>query len=147
MAISVGSPSAQNPTCCLKENNETLEGWFSFRKISIGSDWTFSILYYPHHRTKKNRKYFSSLSSGLRITGSNWNRKLVTKAHARVQFCSDPVRSHRECLRSHRDPPRVFKGGFSLSGKYRAIDFSRSLSFELQYLDTDQWTHFKRKLA
>ena len=23
--------------------------------------------------------------------GSNWNRKLVPKAHARVQFCSDPA--------------------------------------------------------
>ncbi len=29
-----------------------------------------------------------------RIIGSNWNRKLVPKANARVQFCSDPVRSH-----------------------------------------------------
>ena len=28
------------------------------------------------------------------IIGSNWNRKLVPKAHARFQFCSDPVRSH-----------------------------------------------------
>ena len=29
-----------------------------------------------------------------KIIGSNWNRKLIPKAHARVQFCSDPVRSH-----------------------------------------------------
>ena len=29
-----------------------------------------------------------------RIIGSNWSRKLVPKAHARFQFCSDPVRSH-----------------------------------------------------
>ena len=29
-----------------------------------------------------------------RITGSKWNRKLVAKPHARVQFCYDLVRSH-----------------------------------------------------
>ncbi len=29
-----------------------------------------------------------------RIIGSNWNRKLVPKAHARFQFCFDPVRSN-----------------------------------------------------
>ena len=40
-------------------------------------------------------KNFNSLSSGLRITGSNWSRKLVPKAHARgfnfVLFWSDPM--------------------------------------------------------
>ena len=41
-------------------------------------------------------KKVDSLLSGLQITGSNWNmnRKLVPKAHARVQFCSDQVRPH-----------------------------------------------------
>ena len=60
-------------------------------KHRIGSDWTFTNLYYPHRRTKKveNTSTFSH-----RIIGSNWNRKFVPKAHARVQFCSDPVRSH-----------------------------------------------------
>ena len=43
---------------------------------------------------KKLKIYFNSLSSGLRITGLNWNRKLVPKALAQIQFCSDPVRSH-----------------------------------------------------
>ena len=40
---------------------------------------------------KKTPKYFNSLSFGLRITGSNWNRALVLKAYARVQFCSGPI--------------------------------------------------------
>ena len=43
---------------------------------------------------KKVENTSTLLSSRLRITGSNWNRQLVPKAHARVQFCSDPVRSH-----------------------------------------------------
>ena len=44
-----------------------------------------------HSGENKDRKYFNSLPSGLRITGSNWNRKLVPRLD---QFCSDPVRSH-----------------------------------------------------
>ncbi len=69
------------------------KGRFSPWKISIGSDRTglFSILYYPHRRTKKVQ---NTSTFYHRITGSNWNRKLVPKAHARVQFYSDPVRSH-----------------------------------------------------
>ncbi len=67
----------------------------AFKKISIRSDRTglFSTLYYPHCLTKKNWKYFNSLSFGLRITGLKWNRKLVPTAHARSRFCSNPVRS------------------------------------------------------
>ena len=49
---------------------------------------------YKHRIVVDFLKYFNSLSSGLRITGSNWNRKLAPKDHARSQFCSDPVRSH-----------------------------------------------------
>ena len=59
-------------------------------KHRIGSDWTFSILYYPHRWTKKVESTSSLYHPGC---GSNWNRKLIAKAHARVQFCSDPVRS------------------------------------------------------
>ncbi len=59
----------------------------------IGSDRTglFSILYYPHRWAKKLKipQFFNI--GGI---GSIWNRKLVPKAHARVQFCSDLVRSH-----------------------------------------------------
>ncbi len=76
------------------------KGQFPFRKVSIGSDGIglFSILYnHAHRRTKKSWKYFNTLSSRLQITDSNWNRKLVPKAHARVQFCSDPVWSHAYC--------------------------------------------------
>ncbi len=60
-------------------------------KHRIGSDWTFSNLYYPHRRTKKveNTSTFCH-----RIVGSNWNRKFAPKAYSLVQFCSDPVRSH-----------------------------------------------------
>ncbi len=29
-----------------------------------------------------------------RIIGSNWNRKMVRKAHTWAQYCSDPVPSH-----------------------------------------------------
>ena len=50
-------------------------------KHRIGSDWTFFILYYPQHRTKKVE---NTSTLYLWITGSNWNRKLVPKAHARV---------------------------------------------------------------
>ncbi len=69
------------------------KGRFPLRKKRIGSDRTglFSILYYPHRQTKKVE---STLTLYHMIIGSNWNRKLVPKAHARVQFCSDPVRSH-----------------------------------------------------
>ena len=65
----------------------------SFHSGKQASDRTglFSILYYPHRRIKKVE---STLTLYHRIIGSNWNRKLVLKAHARVQFCSDPVRSH-----------------------------------------------------
>ncbi len=41
----------------------------------------FSILYYPHRRTKKVE---NTPNLNHRITGSNWNRKLVPKAYARV---------------------------------------------------------------
>ena len=60
-------------------------------KHRIGSDWTFSILYI---HTAGPKKVGNTSTLYHRITGSNWNRKLVPKAHARVQFCSDPVRSH-----------------------------------------------------
>ncbi len=55
-------------------------------KHRIGSDWTFSILYYPHRQTKKVENTSTLYPSGLQITGSTWNRKLVPKL---VQFCSD----------------------------------------------------------
>ena len=51
----------------------------------------FSILYYPHRRTKKVE---NTSTLYHKITGSNWNRKFAPKAHANVQFCYDPVRSH-----------------------------------------------------
>ena len=66
------------------------KGSFPLRKITIGSDWTFSILYYPLCQTKKVENTSTLYHPGC---GSNWNRKLVPKAHARVQFCSNPVRS------------------------------------------------------
>ncbi len=46
---------------------------------------------YPHHQTKKVE---NTSTLYHRIIGSNWNRKLVPKAHSRGQFCSDPVLSH-----------------------------------------------------
>ena len=55
----------------------------------IGSDF-FPILYYPHRRTKK---FENTSTLYLWITVSKWNRKLVPKAHARVQFFSDVFRS------------------------------------------------------
>ncbi len=69
------------------------QGQFPFRKMSIGSDCMglFFILYYLHRRTEKVE---TTLTLYHRIIGSNWNKKLVPKAHARVQFYSDPVRSH-----------------------------------------------------
>ena len=69
------------------------EGRFPLRKISIGSDQTglFSILCYPHRRNKKVEIISNLYYPGWRIKGSNWNRKLGC---VRVQFCSDPVRSH-----------------------------------------------------
>ena len=58
----------------------------------------FSILYYP-------------IPSGLRITGSNWNRKLVPKL---VQFCSNPMRS---------DPMLIFlSGNRPLRGHIKAAE-------------------------
>ena len=70
-----------------------LKANFPLRKITVGSDRTglFSILYYPHHQTKKVE---NTSTLYHRIIGSNWNRKLVPKAHSRGQFCSDPVLSH-----------------------------------------------------
>ncbi len=50
----------------------------------------FSTLYYPYRRTKKVE---NTSTLYLWITVSKWNRKLVRKAHARVQFCSDVFRS------------------------------------------------------
>ena len=61
---------------------------FQCYKICIGSDWNFYILYYPHRWTKK---VGNTSTLYLWITGSNWNRKLVLKVHARVHFCSDPM--------------------------------------------------------
>ncbi len=58
-------------------------------KHRIGSDLTFFVLYCPHRR---NKKVENTLTFYHWIIGSNWNRKLVPKAHARVLFCSDPVR-------------------------------------------------------
>ena len=49
----------------------------------------FSILYNPHRRTKKVE---NTSTLYLWITVSKWNRKLVPKSHARVQFCSDVFR-------------------------------------------------------
>ncbi len=66
---------------------------FPLRKISIGSDriGLFFILYYPHRWMKKVE---NTTTLYHRIIVSNWNRKLVPKAYARFQFCSNPVRSH-----------------------------------------------------
>ena len=61
-----------------------------FHSGKYGSDRTFSILYYPHRRTKKVE---NTSTLYLWITVSKWNRKLVRKAHARVQFCCDVFRS------------------------------------------------------
>ncbi len=58
-------------------------------KHGIRSDWTLSILYYSHCRTKK---FENTLTLYHRIIGLNWKRKFVPKP--RVIFCSDPVRSH-----------------------------------------------------
>ena len=60
-----------------------------------------------------------------RIIGSNWNRKLVQKAHARFQFCSDLVRSHVYFLiwsdpMSGKQPlvcSTIFAGDVTLSGQ------------------------------
>ncbi len=67
-----------------------LKAGFHLEKYKA-SDWTFFHLVLPG---QKSWKHFKSLSSGMRITDLNWNRKLSPKAHARVQFCSDPVRCH-----------------------------------------------------
>ena len=60
-------------------------------KHRIGLDFFPSCIIHTAHQ--KSWKYFNSLSIGLQIIGSNWNRKLVAKANARVQFCSVSVRS------------------------------------------------------
>ena len=59
----------------------------------MDQDWTF---FHPvlSTQTKHSLKYFNCLLSELRITGLSCNRKLVPKAHARVQFFYDLVRSH-----------------------------------------------------
>ena len=62
------------------------------KKHRIGLDF-FPFCIIRTAGPKKLKIYLNSLSSGLRITGSNWNRKLLPKAHAQVQFCSDPARS------------------------------------------------------
>ena len=79
------------------------KGRFLFQKLSIGSDRTgpSSILYYPHRRPKNVEIISTLYSPGWRITGSNSNRKMAPKAHARVQFCSDSV----------RDPMLIFLRG------------------------------------
>ena len=77
----------------VRSDFHTCEGRFPLRKITIGSDFFHLVLSAPPDQ-KKVENTSTLLSSGLRIIGSNWNRKLVPKAHARVQFCSDPVRSH-----------------------------------------------------
>ncbi len=86
--------------------NWTVGFWRQWRPVStqenkhrIGHDF-FSILYYPHRRTKKSWKYFNSI---IRVGyhGLNWNRKLVPKAHA-CAFKFVPIRS---------DPMLIFLSG------------------------------------
>ena len=65
---------------------------FPLRRIGIGSDWTFSILYYPHRRTWKKVENTSTLyhpgcGSQVQTGTENWYRN----SRARVQFCSDPI--------------------------------------------------------
>ena len=65
---------------------------FHSGKYALDQTGLFSILYYPAHCRIKKVESTSTLYHS--ITGSNWNRKFLPKAHARVQFCSDTVRSH-----------------------------------------------------
>ena len=64
---------------------------FPLRKMGIGSDSFPSFII---HTTEPKKLKILQLFIIDRITGSNWNKKLVPKAHTRVQFCSDPVLSH-----------------------------------------------------
>ena len=70
------------------------KGRFPLRKISTESDWTFFHLVLsapPDTKKLKILQLFIIWVADHRFKVSNWNRKLVPKAHARVQFCSDPV--------------------------------------------------------
>ena len=59
-------------------------------KRLIGLDFFHLVLSTPPDQN--SLKYFNSLSSGLRITGSNWNRKLVYRKPMRG-FNFLPIRS------------------------------------------------------
>ncbi len=66
------------------------KGRFPLRKITIGSDWSFFHLVLSAPPDQKVENTSTLYHPGC---GSNRNRKLVPKAHARVQYCSNPVRS------------------------------------------------------
>ena len=58
-------------------------------RIGLFSILYFHLVFHPHRRTKKVE---NTSTLYLWITVSKWSRKLVPKAHARVQFFSDVFR-------------------------------------------------------
>ena len=82
----------------------------------------FFILYYPHRWMKKVE---NTTTLYHRIIGSNWNRKLVPKAHARFQSCSDPVRSHAYFPEWKPAFSEISVGAW----KCKACEFSFEISF------------------
>ena len=67
------------------------EGRFPLRKISVGSDWTFFHLYYPHHQTKKVE---NTLSPGFGSQVQTGTEKLYRKPMRGFNFVpiqSDPM--------------------------------------------------------
>ena len=82
-------------------------------KHRIGLEWTI------HTAGQKSCKYFNFLSSGLRITGSSWNRKPIRR------FNFVPIRS---------DPMFIF-----LSGKFTYL--FGSLYFLLHFISKCFLTH------
>ena len=73
----------------------TPKGRFPLRKISVGSDRTFFHL----------------------VLSTRWKPQMVPKAHARLQFCSYPVRSHAYFFE--------WKSVLTLSRKARKISLSK----------------------
>ncbi len=72
--------------------------WFSIVNFCCGNNLSgfahFLETLYIALRPVSTQENKHTLTFYLWITDSNWNRKLVPKAHARFQFCSDSFRSH-----------------------------------------------------
>ncbi len=88
--------------CAVIETITTVvsKGRFPFRKISIGSDRT-GLFYLvlsalPDQKKLKILQLFIIRVADhmFKLGQKSTEQKSVPKAHARVQFCSDPVRSH-----------------------------------------------------